>query len=147
MGELMCQRTSRKICVRGNIRVPPYSIWKLSDIRSESPVFPFHNTLGYGHECESKIVIDGHAKSSEEVKRLSRETPEAREFERLRSKGTPMIEMSKLAELVRRQSSVLDVFDYKIKYVNVDDRVTVLSQRMLEALEFFWLPYDAQRTS
>merc|ERR1712038_845424 len=74
--ELMCQRTSRKICVRGNIRVPPYSIWKLSDIRSESPVFPFHNTLGYGHECESKIVIDGHAKSSEEVNRLSRETPE-----------------------------------------------------------------------
>ena len=142
--ELVCQRTSRKICVRGNIRVPPYSIWKLSDIRSESPVFPFHNTLGYGHECESKIVIDGHAKSSEEVKRLSRETPEAREFERLRSKGTPMIEMSKLAELVRRQSSVLDVFDYKIKYVNVGNRVTMVSKGMLEALQFVLLPYHGE---
>merc|ERR1712186_58043 len=144
MGELMCQRTSRKICVRGNIRVPPYSIWKLSDIRSESPVFPFHNTLGYGHECESKIVIDGHAKSSEEVKRLSRETPEAREFERLRSKGNPMIEMSKLAELVRRQSSVLDVFDYKIKYVNVGNKVTMVSKGMLEALQFVLLPYHGE---
>merc|ERR1712165_369389 len=121
--------------------------WKLSDIRSEDPVFRFHNTVGYGSECESKVQIVGYAKTSERQKQLARETPEAKEFERLRSKGTPMIEMSKLAELVRRQSSVLNVFDYKIKYVNVDDRVTVLSQRMLEALEFFWLPYHAQRTS
>merc|ERR1712165_312359 len=142
--ELMCQRTSRKICVRGNIRIPPYSIWKLSDIRSESPVFPFHNTLGYGHECESKIVIDGHAKTSERQKQLARETPEAREFERLRSKGTPMIEMSKLAELVRRQSSVLDVFDYKIKYVNVGNKVTMVSKGMLEALQFVLLPYHGE---
>merc|ERR1712165_422118 len=121
--------------------------WKLSDIRSEDPVFRFHNTVGYGSECESKVQIVGYAKTSERQKQLARETPEAKEFERLHSKGTPMIEMSKLAELVRRQSSVLNVFDYKIKYVNVDDGVTVLSQRMLEALEFFWLPYHAQRTS
>merc|ERR1712223_2003471 len=145
--ELMSERTSKKICVRGEIRIPPYSIWKLSDIRSEDPVFRFHNTVGYGSECESKVQIVGYAKTSERQKQLARETPEAKEFERLRSKGTPMIEMSKLAELVRRQSSVLNVFDYKIKYVNVDDRVTVLSQRMLQALEFFWLPYHAQRTS
>ena len=145
--ELMSEQTSKKICVRGDIRIPPYSIWKLSDIRSEDPVFRFHNTVGYGSECESKVQIVGYAKTSERQKQLARETPEAKEFERLRSKGTPMIEMSKLAELVRRQSSVLNVFDYKIKYVNVDDRVTVLSQRMLEALEFFWLPYHAQRTS
>merc|ERR1719188_2845001 len=145
--ELMSEQTSKKICVRGDIRIPPYSIWKLNDIRSEDPVFRFHNTVGYGSGCESKVQIVGYAKTSERQKQLARETPEAKEFERLRSKGTPMIEMSKLAELVRRQSSVLNVFDYKIKYVNVDDKVTVLSQRMLEALEFFWLPYHAQRTS
>merc|ERR1719188_910721 len=51
--ELMCQRTSRKICVRGNIRIPPYSMWKVNDIRSETPVFLFHNTLGYGYGSES----------------------------------------------------------------------------------------------
>merc|ERR1712066_155760 len=145
--ELMSEQTSKKICVRGDIRIPPYSIWKLNDIRSEDPVFRFHNTVGYGSGCESKVKIVGYAKTSERQKQLARETPEAKELERLRSKGTPMIEMSKLAELVRRQSSVLNVFDYKIKYVNVDDKVTVLSQRMLEALEFFWLPYHAQRTS
>ena len=145
--ELMCERTSRKICVHGDIRIPPYSIWKLNDIRSEDPVFHFHNTVGYGPQCESKVQIVGYAKTSERQKQLARETPEAKEFERLRSKGTPMIELSKLAELVRRQSSVLNVFDYKIKYVNVDNKVTVLSQRMLEALEFVWLPYHAQGSS
>merc|ERR1719486_1539890 len=139
--ELMCERTSKKVCVHGEIRIPPYSIWRLNDIRSEDPVFRFHNTLGYGHECESKVVIDGYAKTSEKQKQLARETPEAREFERLRSKGTPMIELSKLAEIVRRQSSVLNVYDYKIKFVNVGDKVTALSQRGLQALEFVWMPY------
>merc|ERR1712186_19556 len=142
--ELMSEQTSKKICVRGDIRIPPYSIWKLSDIRSEDPVFRFHNTVGYGSECESKVQIVGYAKTSERQKQLARETPEAKEFERLRSKGTPMIEMSKLAELVRRQSSVLDVFDYKIKYVNVGNKVTMVSKGMLEALEFVLLPYHGE---
>merc|ERR1712223_628246 len=145
--ELMSERTSKKICVRGEIRIPPYSIWKLSDIRSEDPVFRFHNTVGYGSECESKVQIVGYAKTSERQKQLARETPEAREFERLRSKGTPMIELSKLAELVRRQSSVLNVYDYKIKFVNVGDKVTSLSQSGLEALEFVWMPYYVPKDS
>merc|ERR1712061_549375 len=136
--ELMGERTSKKICVRGEIRIPPYSIWRLNAIRSEDPVFHFHNTLGYGNGCESKVVINGYAKTSVKQKQLARETPEAREFERLRSKGTPMIELSKLAEIVRRQSSVLNVYDYKIKFVNVGDKVTSLSQSGLEALEFVW---------
>merc|ERR1712038_1827946 len=139
--ELMGERTSKKICVRGEIRIPPYSIWRLNAIRSEDPVFHFHNTLGYGNGCESKVVINGYAKTSEKQKQLARETPEAKEFERLRSKGTPMIELSKLAEIVRRQSSVLNVYDYKIKFVNVGDKVTSLSQSGLEALEFVWMPY------
>merc|ERR1719458_1197421 len=58
-----------------------------------------------------------------------------------------MIELSKLAEIVRRQSSVLNVYDYKIKFVNVDDKVTRLSQRALEALEFVWLPYSVSKDS
>merc|ERR1712066_100796 len=123
------------------------SKWRLNDIRSEDPVFRFHNTLGYGRECESKVVIDGYAKTSEKQKQLARETPEAREFERLRSKGTPMIELSKLAEIVRRQSSVLNVYDYKIKFVNVGDKVTPLSQSGLEALEFVWMPYYVSKDS
>merc|ERR1712066_211821 len=143
--ELMGERTSKKICVRGEIRIPPYSIWRLNAIRSEDPVFHFHNTLGYGNGCVSKVVISGYAKTSEKQKQLARETPEAKEFERLRSKGTPMIELSKLAEIVRRQSSVLNVYDYKIKFVNVGDKVTALSQRGLQALEFVWMPYkDSQ---
>merc|ERR1719245_1633817 len=81
------------------------------------------------------------------MKHLARETPEAKEFERLRSKGTPMVELSKLAEIVRRQSSVLNVFDYKVKFVNVDDRVTKLTQRALEALEFYWMPYSVSKDS
>merc|ERR1712061_48016 len=116
-------------------------IWRLNAIRSEDPVFHFHNTLGYGNGCESKVVINGYAKTSEKQKQLARETPEAREFERLRSKGAPMIELSKLAEIVRRQSSVLNVYDYKIKFVNVGDKVTALSQRGLQALEIVWMPY------
>merc|ERR1712038_1886564 len=139
--ELMSERTSRKICVRGDISIPPFSIWNLNNILSENPVFRFHNTLGYGRECESKVVINGYAKTSESMKHLARETPEAKEFEHLRSKGTPMVELSKLAEIVRRQSSVLNVFDYKVKFVNVDDRVTKLTKRALEALEFVWMPY------
>merc|ERR1712066_369018 len=139
--------TSKKVCVHGEIRIPPYSIWRLNDIRSEDPVFRFHNTLGYGRECESKVIIDGYAKTSEKQKQLARETPEAREFERLRSKGTPMIELSKLAEIVRRQSSVLNVYDYKIKFVNVGDKVTSLSQSGLEALEFVWMPYYVSKDS
>merc|ERR1712038_279292 len=143
--ELMCERTSRKICVRGDISIPPFSIWNLNNILSENPVFHFHNTLGYGRECESKVVINGYAKTSESMKHPARETPEAKEFERLLSRGTPMIELSKLAEIVRRQSSVLNVFDYKVKFVNIDDRVTKLSQRALEALEFVWLPYSVSK--
>merc|ERR1711929_26156 len=143
----MGEGTSKKICVVGDISIPPYSIWRLNDIRSEDPVFHFHNTLGYGHECESKVIINGYAKTSEKQKQVARETPEAREFERLRSKGTPMIELSNLAEIVRRQSSVLDVYDYKVKFVNVGDRVTTLSQRGLEALEFVWLPYYVPKDS
>merc|ERR1712012_1293546 len=77
----------------------------------------------------------------------ARETPEAKEFERLRSKGTAMVELSKLAGIVRRQSSVLNVFDYKVKFVNVDDRVTKLTQRALEALEFYWMPYSVSKDS
>merc|ERR1712165_646468 len=145
--ELMCERTSKKVCVHGEIRIPPYSIWRLNDIRSEDPVFHFHNTLGYGNGCESKVVINGYAKTSEKQKQLAHETPEAREFERLRSKGTPMIELSKLAEIVRRQSSVLNVYDYKIKFVNVGDKVTSLSQSGLEALEFVWMPYYVAKDS
>merc|ERR1712223_1010083 len=145
--ELMSERTSRKICVRGDISIPPFSIWNLNNILSENPVFRFHNTLGYGRECESKVVINGYAKTSESMKHLARETPEAKEFERLRSKGTPMVELSKLAEIVRRQSSVLNVFDYKIKFVNIDDRVTKLTQRALEALEFVWMPYSVSKDS
>merc|ERR1712038_2238353 len=145
--ELMSERTSRKICVRGDISIPPFSIWKLNNILSENPVFRFHNTLGYGHECESKVVINGYAKTSESMKHPARETPEAKEFERLLSRGTPMIELSKLAEIVRRQSSVLNVFDYKVKFVSVDDRVTKLTQRALEALEFVWMPYSVSKDS
>merc|ERR1712156_183219 len=145
--ELMSERTSRKICVRGDISIPPFSIWNLNNILSENPVFRFHNTLGYGRECESKVVINGHAQTSESMKHLARETPEAKEFERLRSKGTPMVELSKLAEIVRRQSSVLNVFDYKVKFVNIDDRVTKLTQRALEALEFVWMPYSVSKDS
>merc|ERR1712223_1523915 len=145
--ELMSERTSRKICVRGDISIPPFSIWNLNNILSENPVFHFHNTLGYGRECESKVVINGYAKTSESMKHLARETPEAKEFEHLRSKGTPMVELSKLAEIVRRQSSVLNVFDYKVKFVNVDDRVTKLTQRALEALEFVWMPYSVSKDS
>merc|ERR1712241_1267560 len=145
--ELMCERTSRKICVRGDISIPPFSIWNLNSILSEDPVFHFRNTLGYGRECESKVVINGYAKTSESQKHLARETPEAKEYERLRSKGTPMVELSKLAEIVRRQSAVLNVFDYKIKFVNVDDKVTKLTQRALEALEFVWMPYSVSKDS
>ena len=58
-----------------------------------------------------------------------------------------MVELSKLAEIVRRQSSVLNVFDYKVKFVNVDDRVTKLTQRALEALEFYWMPYSVSKDS
>merc|ERR1712117_941267 len=145
--ELKCERTSRKICVRGDISIPPFSIWNLNSILSEDPVFRFRNTLGYGRECESKVVINGYAKTSERLKHLARETPEAKEFEHLRSKGTPMGELSKLAEIVRRQSSVLNVFDYKVKFVNVDDRVTKLTQRALEALEFYWMPYSVSKDS
>merc|ERR1711992_244521 len=93
------------------------------------------------------VVINGYAKTSEKQKQLARETPEAREFERLRSKGTPMIELSKLAEIVRRQSSVLNVYDYKIKFVNIGDKVTSLSQSGLEALEFVWMPYYVPKDS
>merc|ERR1711992_289619 len=145
--ELMSEGTSRKICVRGDISIPPFSIWNLNNILSEDPVFRFHNTLGYGRECESKVVINGYAKTSESMKHLARETPEAKEFGRLRSKGTPMVELSKLAEIVRRQSSLLNVFDYKVKFVNVDDRVTKLTQRALEALEFVWMPYSVSKDS
>merc|ERR1712018_1127005 len=70
-----------------------------------------------------------------------------REVERLRSKGTPMIELSKLAEIVRRQASVLNVYDYKIKFVNVGDKVTSLSQSGLSALELVWLPYYVPKDS
>merc|ERR1712038_1164308 len=143
--ELMCERTSKKICVRGDISIPPFSIWSLNNILSENPVFHFHNTLGYGRECESKVVVNGYAKTSEEQKHIARKTREAKEFERLRSKGTPMIELSKLAEFVRRESSILNVYDYKITFVNVDDKVTKLSQRALEALEFVWLPYSVSK--
>merc|ERR1711934_316970 len=145
--ELKCERTSRKICVRGDISIPPFSIWNLNNILSEDPVFRFRNTLGYGRECESKVVINGHSKTSESMKHLARETPEAKEFERLRSKGTPMVELSKLAEIVRRQSSALNVFDYKVQFVNVDDRVAKLTQRGLEALEFVLMPYSVAKDS
>merc|ERR1719230_2202843 len=84
--ELKCERTSRKICVRGDISIPPFSIWNLNNILSEDPVFRFRNTLGYGRDCESKVVINGYSKTSESMKHLARETPEAKEFERLRSK-------------------------------------------------------------
>merc|ERR1719220_2705703 len=142
--ELKCERTSRKICVRGDISIPPFSIWNLNNILSEDPVFRFRNTLGYGRECESKVVINGHSKTSESMKYLARETPEAKEFERLRSKGTPMVELSKLAEIVRRQSSVLNVFDYKVKYINVGSRISKVSQRVLE---FVLMPYSVAKDS
>merc|ERR1712088_233054 len=38
-------------------------------------------------------------------------------------------------------------YDYKIKFVNVDDKVTKLSQRALEALEFVWLPFSVSKDS
>merc|ERR1719232_738816 len=132
--------------LKGN-RPRTFSFWNLNSILSEDPVFRFRNTLGYGRECESKVVINGYAKTSESQKHLARETPEAKEFERLRSKGTPMVELSKLAEIVRRQSAVLNVFDYKIKFVNVDDKVTKLTQRALEALEFVWMPHSVSKDS
>merc|ERR1719418_394744 len=58
-----------------------------------------------------------------------------------------MVELSKLAEIVRRQSSVLNVFYYKVQFVNVDDRVAKLTQRGLEALEFVLMPYSVAKDS
>merc|ERR1712223_2165688 len=145
--EMIHEGASKKICIHGDIGIPAFSIWNLNNILSEDPVFRFRNTVGYGRECESKVVINGYAKASEKQKQLARETPEAKEFLRLRSKGTPMVELSKLAEIVRRQSSVLNVYDYKIKFVNVDDKVTRLSQRALEALEFVLMPYSVSKDS
>merc|ERR1712117_651326 len=103
---MTCERTSRKICIDGSIRIPPFSIWKLNDIRSEVPVFRFHNSL-----------------------------------------GSPMIELSKLAEIVRRQSTVLDVYDYKISYVNVGRQVSRVSRKVLDALELVLLPYHVSKDS
>merc|ERR1711934_830844 len=145
--ELMCERSSKKICVRGDISIPPFSIWNLNSILSEDPVFRFRNTLGYGQECESKVVINGYAKTSEKQKQLARESPEAKEFGRLLSLGTPMIELSKLGEIVSRQSSVLDVYDYKISYVNVGRQVSRVSRKVLDALELVLLPYHVSKDS
>jgi len=144
---LTCERTSRKVCINGNIRIPPFSIWKLNDIRSEDPVFHFHNTLGYGHECESKVVINGYAKTSERQKQIARETPEARELEGQLSRGTPMMKLSNLAEIVRRQSTALDVYDYKISYVNVGRQVSRMSRKVLNTLELVLLPYHVSKDS
>merc|ERR1712241_847671 len=145
--ELMSERTSRKICVRGDISIPPFSIWNLNNILSEDPVFSFHNTLGYGHECESKVVINGYAKTSERQKQIARETPEARELEGQLSRGTPMMKLSNLAEIVRRQSTALDVYDYKISYVNVGRQISRMSRKVLNTLELVLLPYHVSKDS
>merc|ERR1719461_874135 len=58
-----------------------------------------------------------------------------------------MIELSKLAEIVRRQSTVLDVYDYKISYVNVGRQVSRVSRKVLDALELVLLPYHVSKDS
>jgi hypothetical protein len=139
--KLKSEHSAEAICIVGDVEIPMFSIWKINEMRSESPVFHAHNVIGYGNECEKKIILTGYAKTSEEQKRLSHETPEAKEYNRLLQKGTPMIQLSKLAETVRRQATQIDEYKYKIEYVRVGKSVAMVSKQALELLQVYWLPY------
>jgi hypothetical protein len=140
--KLHAESSEKAFCIRGDVEIPSFSIWKLEQIRSEEPVFKYHNTIGYGRECEeSKIVIKGYTKTSELQKKLARETPQAKQLSHLVEKRVPMAKMSELAEIVRRQSAILDEFHYKIDFVNVGSKVMVVPVKALQWLQITWLPY------
>ena len=58
-----------------------------------------------------------------------------------------MIKLSNLAEIVRRQSTALNVYDYKISYVNVGRQVSRMSRKVLNTLELVLLPYHVSKDS
>jgi hypothetical protein len=130
------------VCVSGHLEIPFYSVWKMSEIRSDTPVFNFRNTFGYGPSCSSsKIVVEGYTKTSEQLKRRVDESREKRELERLVSQGAPLIRLSELAEKVRREYTSLDEIDYKISYVNVPEYMMVVPKKIMDVLKVTWMPY------
>lgn len=133
---------SNAYCMEGEVVIPDLPQWSISKIRSQSPSFRFKNLISAGNDCaESKMLIQGNARTSQSQKEWSERSPEAKEYARLSSRGAPALKLSELAAKVRRQASALDIVDYEIDYINIPNYVMYLPKRVMEAVKVYWFPY------
>jgi hypothetical protein len=137
--------SEKKICLNGFYHIPlATTLDSAEKLRESHSGLRFANTLGFGSTCsERKIKVEGGAKTSEMQKEVSRRSPEAREYQKLVREGAPLAHLSEVAELVKRQASVMDEVDFNVEYINVPSALIIGSDRMIDVLKLYWLPYLA----
>jgi hypothetical protein len=132
----------QKICIHGYTQLPSVPTWDIDMIRSTNMDFQVHNTIGYGRTCEeSKIIMIGNYKVSPQQKSLSKESPAARECEKLIQRQVPGAITSPLCEETKMLAQMVDQIDYKIRYVNIAPTVTFFESKVVSGLKAFLWPY------
>ena len=133
---------SGMIFAKGQVELPHLPIWKISELRNSAINYHYSNTIGWGSTCEdSTIKITGNSEVSEKQKTLSRTSPEAKELLKLSERSTPVISLSKLAEKVREQASMLDHINFHVEYNNVGQSLFKLNQKVIDMMKGVWWTY------
>jgi len=131
-----------KICIDGHVHLPNIPTWDLSMIRSTSMAVEFKNVIGFGKTCEeSMIKVIGVSKVSEKQKKLSLESPVAKECQRLISLQTPGAMISVPCQETLRLAKTLDEVDIKVQYVNTPVIVKTLEFKLTQGLKALLWPY------
>ncbi len=134
--------STKVVCINGHLNVPRSPLWKISDIRNTHLQFSYENVIGYGNDCtERKVVISGNSQVSQEQKRYSQESSEAKILRKMKEQKLPLSELSQVAEKVRAQASTFDEATVTIKYENASDNVITMTAYASEYLKSYFWPY------
>jgi len=139
----------KKVCLKGDMTAPVLPMWNMDELRNTLVNFDFHNMIAFGrNSCEeSKILTSGLVQTSQEQKRLSYQSPEAMECQKLISKQGQVAITSQVCEKVRLQASTLDEIVFESEYVNIPKNVVLVEETVLSYLKAYLWPYYVPTSS
>ena len=132
----------QKICVHGSTKIPTVPAWDLDMIRNTNLDFQVRSTVGFGRTCEeSKINLIGDYKVSPKQKTYAKESPIAKECERLIHQQVPGAMTSYECQQTILSAQIVDQIDYKIKYVNVPPSFAFYEGKVVSFTKALLWPY------
>ena len=123
---LESQQTEKKVIVKGNLQSPLLPIWNARAIRNSMIDFRYFNTLQFFKQGSKQwsIDVEGSSRTSEEQKKFSEVSIEARRCEKLSEmkrsgERSILTKLSEPCQKMREQARTIDEVDFEIKYHNV----------------------------